>query len=53
MPQLFSDEDKAAIVDAVASLDHLNRGKDTGAVIDMLQDAHPDLTREQLSNAWH
>ena len=45
--------EKEAIIDACRALDRLHNGKDDSAIIDMLQDAHPQLNRKQVSNAWH
>jgi hypothetical protein len=51
-PGLFKREDRNAIVDMVAALDHLNNGKADSEIVDMLADFHPEFTRDQMRNTW-
>jgi hypothetical protein len=49
-PALISFVDQRALVDAVGRLDELNRGKDTGRIIDSIHATFPHLTRDQVGN---
>ena len=51
-PRLTPPESNSAVAHAVARADELQQGMTVSAVLDTMEELHPDLTRLQLKNVW-